>query len=55
MRNLLTTATATFLAAPQLFLTASAIELKGTCEGPELCIIKVEGDTILQGRARDQK
>jgi len=55
MRNLLATATAMFLAAPQLFLTASALELKGTCEGPELCIIKVEGDTITTNKGLEIK
>jgi len=55
VRNSLTAISALLLAAPQLFLSASAIELKGTCDGPELCFIKVEGDTITSSRGFEIK
>jgi len=55
MRHSLAAASAVLLAAPQLFLPASAIELKGTCDGPDRCFVKVEGDKITTSSGREIK
>jgi len=34
----------------QLFAAASAVILEGTCDGPQRCVINVEGDTISTSR-----
>ncbi|MFZ9282945.1 MAG: hypothetical protein ACO24U_09665 [Prochlorococcaceae cyanobacterium] len=49
-RNLLIAATTAAAAAPQLFMAASAVVLEGTCDGPQRCIVNVEGDTISTSR-----
>lgn len=49
-RNLLLTSIAASMTGPLLFSEARAVVLEGTCDGPQRCIVNIDGDTISTSR-----